>query len=379
MPIIPGMGAAVRNVRIVSGLILLAFVACHLTNLILGLRSLETMEAARPWLMGPWRTGPGITLLAGAAIVHILLGLYAIGSRRSLAVSKTDVVQLALGLITPPLLLNHAVVMHTAGEVTPGFDATFGQMLAVYWSFTPRYAFQQILVVMVVWMHACIGLYSWLVLKPLWRRIGGLVLPLLFAIPILALLGFAEAGKEVLARLSGDPAWNAHIRENLTKVVRVTSQLDAMQARILIAYGVLLAIAVAIFAWRVISTRRSRVTVGYDGGLSASGRRGLSILELSLLNDVPHAHVCSGRGRCGTCRVRVDAGAAQLSPIEDLERHTLERVGAHTDERLACQARVLGATVSVTRLLPAFADASAARAPQEWTAEATSPAPGGTP
>ena len=379
MPIIPGMGAAVRNVRIVSGLILLAFVACHLTNLILGLRSLETMEAARPWLMGPWRTGPGITLLAGAAIIHILLGLYAIASRRSLAVSKTDVVQLALGLITPPLLLNHAVVMHTAGEVTPGFDATFGQMLAVYWSFTPRYAFQQILVVMVVWMHACVGLYSWLVLKPLWRRIGGLVLPLLFAIPILALLGFAEAGKEVLARLAGDPEWNAHIRENLTKVVKVTSQLDAMQARILLTYGALLAIAVAIFAWRVIASRNSHVTVAYDGNLSASGRRGLSILELSLLNDVPHAHVCSGRGRCGTCRVRVEAGAAQLSPIEELERHTLERVGAHTDERLACQARVLGATVSVTRLLPAFADASAARAPQEWTAEAPLPTPGGTP
>jgi adenylate cyclase len=361
--------------RIVSGLILLAFVTGHLANLILGLKSLAAMEAARPWLMGPWRTDPGITLLAGAAILHILLGLYAIASRRSLAVSKTDVVQLALGLVTPPLLLNHAVVMHTAGEVTPGFDATFGQMLAVYWSFTPRYAFQQILVVMVVWMHACVGLYSWLVLKPVWRRIGGLVLPLLFAIPILALLGFAEAGKEVLARLAGDPEWNAHIRENLTKVVKVTSQLDAFQARILLVYGTLLAIAAAIFAWRVISSRNSHVTVAYDGDRSASGRRGLSILELSLLNDVPHAHVCSGRGRCGTCRVRIDAGAAQLSPIEDLERQTLERVGASAAERLACQARVLGATVSATRLLPAFADASAARAPQEWTGEAAALAP----
>ena len=372
-------GATVRNARILSGLVLLAFVACHLTNLILGLKSLAAMEAARPWLMGPWRTGPGITLLAGAAIVHLLLGLYAIASRRSLTLSKTDVVQLALGLLTPPLLLNHAVVMHTAGEVTPGFDATFGQMLAVYWSFTPRYAFQQILVVMVVWMHACVGLYSWLVLKPVWRRIGGLVLPLLFAIPILALLGFAEAGKEVLGKLAGDPEWNAHIRENLTKVVRVTSQLDAFQARILLTYGALLALAVAILAWRVLASRNSHVTVAYDGNLSASGRRGLSILELSLLNDVPHAHVCSGRGRCGTCRVRIDAGAAQLSPIEGQERQTLERVGAHTGERLACQARVLGATVSVTRLLPAFADASAARAPQEWTAEAPAPVAEGTP
>ena len=45
------------------------------------------------------------------------------------------------------------------------------------------------------------------------------------------------------------------------------------------------------------------------GGATAQGRWGLSILEFSRLNDVPHANVCSGRGRCGTCRVHVDAGA----------------------------------------------------------------------
>ncbi|MEO8145167.1 MAG: 2Fe-2S iron-sulfur cluster-binding protein, partial [Betaproteobacteria bacterium] len=98
-------------------------------------------------------------------------------------------------------------------------------------------------------------------------------------------------------------------------------------------------------------------------------RYGLSILEVSLLNDVPHAHVCSGRGRCGTCRVRVEAGADRLSAPEGMERDTLARVGAQAGERLACQARVLGDGVEVARLLPAFADASAARAPMDWVAE----------
>lgn len=367
-------GATVRNARILSGLVLLAFVACHLSNLMLGLRSLEAMEAARPWLMGPWRTGPGITLLAGAAIVHILLGVYALSARRSLVLTKTDVVQLLLGLVTPPLLLNHAVVMHMAGEITPGFDSTFGQMLAIYWSFSPRYAIQQVCVVMVVWMHASIGLYSWLVLKPVWRRIGGLVLPLLFAIPILALLGFAEAGKEVLAKLAGDPQWNAHIRDNLTKVVKVTSQLDAFQARLLLVYGALVLAAAAIMAWRVLGSRFHRVSVAYDEGLSARGRRGLSILEISRLNHIAHAHVCSGRGRCGTCRVRVEAGAAQLSPVHEAERKTLERVGAGPADRLACQAHVLGEGVTVVRVLPAFADASAAHTPHDWTAHGGAPA-----
>ena len=53
----------------------------------------------------------------------------------------------------------------------------------------------------------------------------------------------------------------------------------------------------------------STVLADADGGLRANGRYGLSVLEISRLNDVPHAHVCSGRGRCGTCRVRINVAA----------------------------------------------------------------------
>ncbi|MBM3368519.1 MAG: (2Fe-2S)-binding protein [Betaproteobacteria bacterium] len=361
---------ALRSVRLACGLVLMAFVAGHLGNLILGLHSLVLMEAARPYLMGPWRSGLGNLMLAAATILHIALGLYAIASRRSLTMSRTDVVQLLLGLATPPLLLNHAVVMHMAGVVSPGFDATFGQMLAVNWSFSPHHAFQQVCVVMVVWMHAAVGLYSWLVLKPVWRRIGGLVLPLLFAIPIVALLGFAEAGKEVLAKLAADPAWRQHIIDNLNKVVAVTKPLEAVQSRILWGYAALVLVAFGILGWRMLRDRFKRVEVAYDEGLRARGRAGLSILELSRLGEVPHASVCSGRGRCGTCRVRVATGADRLSPMAEGERGTLRRVGAADDERLGCQARVLRAGVELVRVLPPYADASAARAPADWAEDA---------
>ena len=302
----------VRTIRLASGLILMAFVAGHLSNLMLGIHSLAAMEAWRPMLMGPWRSAPGLVLLGGAAIVHIALGLHSLSARRSLAMSRTDVVQLLLGLVTPPLLLNHVVVMHMAGEITPNFDATYGQMLAVYWSFAPGYAFQQLAVVVIVWAHAAIGLYSWLVLKPAWRRVGALVLPLFFAIPILALIGFAESGKEVLEKLAGDAAWRAYITANLDKIVRVTSQLDAFQAKLLLFYGAGVLAAFVAVAARMLRDRAQIVRVAYDGGATASGRRGLSILELSRLNDIPHAHVCSARGRCGTCRVRVESGAQSL-------------------------------------------------------------------
>ena len=357
-----------RRLRLATGLILMAFVIGHMANLMLGMHSLAAMESWRPWLMGPWRSIAGQGLLVCAALIHLALGVYAIAARRSAAMSKTDVVQLCLGLATPPLLLNHAVVMHMAGEVSPNFDATFGQMLAVYWSFSPGYAFQQLGVVMVVWIHAAVGLYSWLVLKPVWKRVGGFILPLLFAVPILALLGFAEAGREVLEKLATDAAWREHITANLRRVVAVTDPLEVFQKAFLIGYGALVLVALGVFGARVLRERLQRVTIGYDGGASAQGRRGLSILELSRLNDVPHAHVCSGRGRCGTCRVRIESGAGQLTPMTEAERDTLARVGAGAGERLACQARVTGAGVVAARVLPPYADASAARLPGEWVA-----------
>ena len=78
------------------------------------------MEAWRPRLLGPWRSLPGVVLLSGAAAVHALLGLYAMSVRRSLAMSSTDVVQLLLGLLTPPMLINHVFATHVAGELGKG-------------------------------------------------------------------------------------------------------------------------------------------------------------------------------------------------------------------------------------------------------------------
>ena len=367
-------GTAVRNLRLVCGLILMAFVACHLANLSIGIHSLAAMEAWRGTLTMPWTRGAGLWLLGGAAGVHIVLGLYAIASRRSLAMNRSDVAQLVLGLLTPPLLLAHVVAMHFASTVSPDFPATYAQILAVYWSFAPIYAFQQLFVVVIVWMHGALGLYSWLVLKPVWRRIGGFVLPVLFAVPILALVGFAESGKEVLERLANDAAWRAYIIDNVGRVAKAASELGAFQANAVQVYAGLVLFAGCIVAARVWRDRRMPVQIAYDGGELANGRRGLTILELSRLNDVAHAHVCSGRGRCGTCRVQVDAGAQSLSPLNDAERETLARVHASEGVRLACQARVLGHGVAVTRLLPAYADASAAREPQDWSAEAGAPA-----
>jgi len=123
---------------------------------------------------------------------------------------------------------------------------------------------------------------------------------------------------------------------------------------------------------RMLHARSQPVRVDYDGGESAMGRRGLSVLEIGQGAQVAHAHVCAGRGRCGTCRVQVLQGAGSLSPRNDLEEATLARVHAPPGARLGCQALVLGPGVLVTRLLPAHADASAAREPADWVTEGDS-------
>jgi adenylate cyclase len=67
--------------------------------------------------------------------------------------------------------------------------------------------------------------------------------------------------------------------------------------------------------------------------------RGVSVLDASLRHNIPHAHVCGGRGRCSTCRIRVVGGRADLPPAGPAEEAVLRRVYAGAGVRLACQLR----------------------------------------
>jgi 2Fe-2S ferredoxin len=51
-------------------------------------------------------------------------------------------------------------------------------------------------------------------------------------------------------------------------------------------------------------------------------------------------HACGGKGRCTSCRVRIEEGAGCLAPptTPELRYRAAGRLGEH--ERLACQARV---------------------------------------
>jgi adenylate cyclase len=63
----------VRNARLITGLILFAYLTVHLSNHALGLISLNAAENALRLAVIFWHSWLGTSLLYGAATVHFLL------------------------------------------------------------------------------------------------------------------------------------------------------------------------------------------------------------------------------------------------------------------------------------------------------------------
>jgi ferredoxin len=90
-------------------------------------------------------------------------------------------------------------------------------------------------------------------------------------------------------------------------------------------------------------------------------RLGGTVLATALKNGVRLMHVCGARTLCGTCRVRVDAGGDNLTPMTAKERLSLRyHLSFSSRTRLACQARVLG-PIEAEPVMPLCGDLPAAR------------------
>lgn len=86
-----------------------------------------------------------------------------------------------------------------------------------------------------------------------------------------------------------------------------------------------------------------------DKTLRADPKSAPTLLDLALDAGIPHFHECGGRGRCSTCRVRVEKGNGLLPPNQ-VEQRMIERLGWSPEMRLACQAQVVG-DVQIHRLI----------------------------
>jgi adenylate cyclase len=283
------------------------------------------------------------------------LAFWSIYRRRSLRMPAWEATQLIVGLLIPPLLAIHIIGTRLAHELYGTAD-TYTYELLVIWVFQPWSGIQQATVLVIAWLHGCIGLHFWLRLRSWYAR----ALPYAYAgallVPVLGLLGFVAGGREV-ERLATDPAWleEAGLRIGFPDEAGL-AVLYAIERWFLIGFAAVLFGTLAARGMRRWLIRRRAITIAYPGGQRVEVQAGTTILEASRAAGIPHASVCGGRGRCSTCRVRISDGLEQLAPAGDQERKVLERVGAPPNVRLACQTRPRG-DIAVVPILPPTATA----------------------
>ena len=352
------------RLRLYSGLVLFSYLVGHLANLALGVISLEALNAGLPFTIAPWRTLPGTVLLSGAALVHISVVLRSLYLRQTLRMPAWQRAQTLLGLLIPFGLIGHVIGTRGLHEAF-GVHGSYLTELAALWLLLPGFGVLQAVLLVVAWLHACVGLHAWLRLKPWYAAHERLAFALALLWPVLALAGYISGGMQVVRRAAEEGWFNAMAADaglTLDMIDWVLYWANYAAA----GFALLLA---ALFAMRAFRVHRAagagQLRLRYQDRTSVALRPGMTVLEALRAARIPHASVCGGRGRCSTCRVHIDAGAEHLPPPHDDELKVLRRIAAPVSVRLACQLRPL-ADLSVTPLLPASATAADAMERAEY-------------
>jgi adenylate cyclase len=331
----------VRPLRLATGLILFTYATSHLINHAFGIHSVETFQAAGLFLLKPWQTDLGRLILYTAFLVHAGLGLYALYRRRHLHIPAGELWQLALGLSIPLLLIPHAAAI-ALGNTVYGLEFGYPKVLYEFWVVSPDAVLpRQFVLLVILWIHGCIGIRSWLRSKAWYPRAASPLASLATLVPVLALIGFTNAGLNLRETAQRDPAAATHYA--LARPGTKAAQDYASLMRIIDAMSLTyLALLAGAFGFRVLrdwhARRFASIRITYPGGRIVTVPAGFSVLEASRWARIPHASVCGGRGRCSTCRVRVAAGEGMGVPAA-MEQQTLVRINAPPDVRLACQLR----------------------------------------
>ncbi|MEP3847805.1 MAG: 2Fe-2S iron-sulfur cluster-binding protein [Paracoccaceae bacterium] len=417
------VGLFTRSLRITTGLVLLAFVTSHLLNASLGIISVKAMEAARPYLTEIWETKPVFLLLFLSLAAHFILGLISIYNRPTLRTNMQDLVQIVTAVCVVPMMATHTISIYflQQSNLDPNYELTVQSM----WVSDPTTGLTQVGLITVIWIHGCAGLITWLRSKESARNLLFWIYPIIVAIPIAALLGYAEAGRSALAKAANSTASqttygskkdsdnyansNSYQQAKPSNTVteykqdRGTGQgsgytsnpadkpaagygqssgykqqtqndygsgssgygaskdepkpLDTYLINFVTSQVIWWSIASAVLTFiarfiRLALRPSQNVDLTFGNKKLATSRSGLSLLDVLRQNDEPHASLCEGRGRCGTCVVRILSSDFPLPEPTDLELRTLHAKGFPEGTRLACQLAPAGGHIDVETVFP---------------------------
>ena len=202
------------SIRLVTGLVMMAYCFGHMINHSLGIISVESMDSFLEYFMAFWRA-PGIYWLMPVSILlHAVAALFTFLHRRSMhGLTKAEIIQFILGLLLPILLFIHIShgrifydITRRLGYYSIMFDISeksggFGFMLILY-----------SLMLAMVWGHGCVGLHRWLSLKPWYSRLWLAFYTLAIMPYVTSIIGVSVGFREASLRKS-DSSWLARLDE----------------------------------------------------------------------------------------------------------------------------------------------------------------------
>src|SRR5438132_9833269 len=250
----------IRRLRLLSGLVMLAYVTMHLLNHAVGLISLDAMENVLWYIFRIWTNRPMQLLLYSSFLVHYALALYALWQRRTLRLRASELSQVVQGFAIPFLLVRHVVTTRISDSFLHTDVGYYAYLLWVYFVRSPEDGVVQMLVLVVAWGHAMIGLHFWLRVRPWYARVQHVAFVVAVLVPVLSLLGAIEAGRQVIA-LAADPAWTSQAFARMTLPSPETQRTLEMITEVLSWFfaGLIVAVLLARLVRRTWRRRHGRV------------------------------------------------------------------------------------------------------------------------
>jgi len=331
------------RIRLWAAITMAAYVIVYTIYYGLGLISVELMEDFHDLLGKVW---PIFWLVPFAILTHVSLGLWKLFKRNTLKMPLWEKAQIVLGISIPFFLLPHIIY-------TYGLFLFFGlkinyidELLITY----PHFIWQYIAMLLAIWIHAQIGVHNVLRMRAWYLKVKILIFIIFSSMPVIGISGYLIG----VENLVNDLKIPNKVTEKITSPSKEQFELmKNLSYSVYMIFPVLYIIVLTSRGIRInLNNKNKNIKVFYSGGEEVSVFPQTTILEASRIAEIPHASICGGRGRCTTCRVKVDKGMNNLSPIAEREFKALKRIDAEKDVRLACQAELKKDDVSITLLLP---------------------------
>jgi adenylate cyclase len=328
------------QIRLASGMVLAFYVLCHFTNHAFGIISIELQESAAPFLTHPWNRTLLLWPLLSALLVHPLLAMVSLQRRRHLILPRWQRIQIWLGLLIPPLLTSHLVkslVYAHKFEV----EASYPLVQLTLWVVSLGDGLLQILLFLTIWIHGCIGFWSWAHLKPWYATWRKRLAAFAWSFPAIALSGHISSGMQVRRGVLSNPQLPGEIQKKASfSMDMVPTVVEMVTTTQWIVTSMVVATLIFPMGRHFLLRLHQRgAQLFFADQHKLTVRKGATVLETLQTARIDHPSLCGGLGRCSTCRVKVGKGSESLKPPAPLEKQVLEHIKAQDDVRLACQIR----------------------------------------